>query len=121
MIEVVLQTHAQVALMGRVADRTVEDDLIVGRIERIAPDYKSATIKLPAPTDKVREGDIFFVYMMMEEYLKQNRRMESEHKDRHIARVRVTSVEGDRVTTEIDHGTTSHKMKVGDRAVARAY
>ena len=105
----------------QVDPREGPDHLIQGVVTKISPDYKYATIKLFKKTDKIRKDDIFSVYMRMDDYDKQNRRMETEHKDYQTARIRVTGVQGNQVTGWIDHGAMDHQLHVGDIAVARTF
>jgi hypothetical protein len=97
------------------------DDLILGVVTQVAQDYKSLTLKLDNPKAKIEPGDVFMVYMRLDDYDKAGRRAETDHHDFRTARVLVTKVDADVVTAKIDHYNTDRPEAIGDRALARAF
>jgi hypothetical protein len=97
------------------------DHLITGVVAKVGENYKWITITLDNPRAVVEPGDIFLVFKRLDDFVKRNRRAHFHHHDFRSVRVRVTSVQGEQVTGDIDPFDSTHTVAEGDRAVARTF
>ena len=101
--------------------KDLPDRPITGRVATVTRDFKSVTIILDNPRAVIAPGDIFYVFLRRDEYLKAGVASANHHKDHRTARVRVTRVEAGTITGDIDHDTMLHPIGPGDRAIARSF